>query len=90
MCWTCFNNSNLYTIYGKNYEDLIYKTEDYFTEIYKKQFKVTGNKVTKKNKFLFLISSDNTEKIRVEYTMNINTYSKKITINNNICHTFSL
>jgi hypothetical protein len=90
MCWPCFNSSNLYTIYGEDYEDLIYKTEEYFTELYKTEFKLTGNKVTKNKRFLFFISSDNLQKLRVEYTMNINTYSNKIILNPNVCHTYSV
>jgi hypothetical protein len=90
MCWPCFNSSNLYTIYGKDYEDLIYKTEDYYTELYKTEFKVKGNKISKNKRFLFLISSDNTQKLRVEYTMNINTYSNKIILNTNVIHTYSV
>jgi hypothetical protein len=90
MCWPCFSSSNLYTIYGEDYEDLIYKTEDYFTELYKIEFKLTGNKITKSKRFLFLISSDNMQKLRVEYTMNINTYSNKIVLNTNVTHTYSV
>lgn len=90
MCLPCFNNSNLYTIYGEDYEDLICQTEDYFTELYKIEFRVTGNKITKNKRFLFLISIDNLQKLRVEYTMNINKYSTKIVLNTNVSHTYSV